>query len=130
MDYDPSALERTVEQFRRELWRSVTADAVVERTKAEGASAVGEGASLERAIPPWLNPWARMRFSRHAKNAMRLYGISVADIEAATKLPPVLVSGDESGNWRVSGRDVRGRAIIVVIAGDDATFVITTFPDD
>jgi hypothetical protein len=37
---------------------------------------------------------------------------------------------DERGNSRVSGLDTRGHAIIVVVAGDDRDYVITTFPDD
>jgi len=32
--------------------------------------------------------------------------------------------------WQLMGIDRNGRAIIVVIAGDDPEFVITTFPDD
>ena len=71
---------------------------------------------------------AGVRLSRHAKNQMRLYGISPADVEAVTEVP-VGVDGDESGNWRLSGLGVLGRAIIVVVAGDRANFVITTFPE-
>jgi hypothetical protein len=48
--------------------------------------------------------------SRHAKNEMRLYGIAPVD--------------------GLTGPDANGRAIIVVVAGDDPDFVITTFPND
>jgi hypothetical protein len=70
-----------------------------------------------------------VRFSRHAKNEMRLYGISRADIEEAVARPR-LIGADERGNPRLTGLDREGRAIIVVIADDDHDFVITTFPDD
>ena len=70
-----------------------------------------------------------MRLSRHAKNEMRLYGISRADLEAAMSRP-ISTDIDEKGNPRLTGVDSGGRAIIVVIAGDDQDFVITTFPDD
>jgi hypothetical protein len=70
-----------------------------------------------------------VRFSRHAKNEMRLYGIRPADIEAVVA-SPVETQFDQSGNWRLTGLDVERRAIIVVLAGDEPSFVITTFPDD
>jgi hypothetical protein len=70
-----------------------------------------------------------VRFSRHAKNEMRLYGISPADVDAVVSRP-VLKSVDERGNWRLVGFDSNGRAIIVVAAYDDLDFVITTFPGD
>lgn len=60
---------------------------------------------------------------------MRLYGICLSDIEAALSRP-ILDGTDEDGNRRLSGLDADERAIIVVIAGDDPDFVITTFPDD
>jgi hypothetical protein len=67
-----------------------------------------------------------MRVSRHAKNEMRLYGITVEDIEA-TMRPPVAAEPDERGNRRVSGTTVDGRPMLVVVAGDDPEFVITVF---
>ncbi len=60
---------------------------------------------------------------------MRLYGISRADVAAAIRQASVN-DIEERGNVRLGGRDLRGRAIIVVIADDDPDFVITTFPDD
>jgi hypothetical protein len=60
---------------------------------------------------------------------MRLYGITTSDVETVAAIP-VQMQRDESGNMRLSGLDGKGRAIIVVLASDDATFVITTFPDD
>lgn len=70
-----------------------------------------------------------MRLSRHAKNEMRLYGISRPDVEAAIS-GSVLKDIDEHGNSRLTGLDRAGRAIIVVVADDDPNFVITTFPED
>ena len=70
-----------------------------------------------------------MRFSRHAKNEMRLYKIDATDVERAVASAS-WVGSDEKGNPRLRGLTGDGRAIIVVIANDDAEFVITTFPDD
>ena len=70
-----------------------------------------------------------MRFSRHAKNEMRLYKITAADA-AAVIASPSSTDRDAKGNPRLTGPDANGRAIIVVIADDDPGFVITTFPDD
>jgi hypothetical protein len=61
---------------------------------------------------------------------MRLYGISRVSVEAIARRP-LKVESDERGNQRLSGLlDDGGHAIIVVLAGDDPSFVITTFPDD
>jgi hypothetical protein len=70
-----------------------------------------------------------VRFSRHAKNEMRLYGITPADVESVAAAPSA-ASADAHGNRRLTGPDANGRAIIVVFADDDPGFVITTFPDD
>jgi hypothetical protein len=67
-----------------------------------------------------------MRVSRHAKNEMRLYRITVEDIEAAMRTP-VAAEPDERANRRVSGTTVDGRPMLVVVAGDDPEFVITVF---
>jgi hypothetical protein len=59
---------------------------------------------------------------------MRLYEIQPSDIESAMASPTrKVVDGD--GNSRLTGLDGGDRAIIVVIAGDDPAFVITTFPE-
>jgi hypothetical protein len=70
-----------------------------------------------------------VRFSHHAKNEMRLYGIRPADVEAVVA-SPAATRFDRSGNWRLAGLGRDRRAIIVVLASDDSSFVITTFPDD
>lgn len=70
-----------------------------------------------------------VRFSRHAKNEMRLYDITRADV-AAVIAAPAITGTDDRGNPRLTGPDANSRAIIVVIADDDPNFVITTFPDD
>jgi Domain of unknown function (DUF4258) len=70
-----------------------------------------------------------VRFSRHAKNEMRLYGVTPADV-ATVVAAPVATSADARGNRRLTGPDANGRAIIVVVADDDPDFVITTVPDD
>jgi hypothetical protein len=71
-----------------------------------------------------------VRFSRHAKNEMRLYKITPIDVSAVVADPAAAVGEDVRGNRRLTGPDANGRAIIVVVAGDDPDFVITTFPDD
>jgi hypothetical protein len=70
-----------------------------------------------------------VRFSRHAKNEMRLYKITAADIESVVAAASS-TGHDVKGNPRLGGPDANGRAIIVVVADDDPDFVITTFPDD
>jgi hypothetical protein len=72
---------------------------------------------------------ALVHFSRHAKNEMRLYGITPADV-AAVIAAPAVAGADTRGNPRLTGPDASGRAIIVVVADDDPDFVVTTFPDD
>lgn len=60
---------------------------------------------------------------------MRLYGIRTSDV-ASVVWNPVSTSLDQRGNRRLTGTGRSGRAIIVVVAGDEPNFVITTFPDD
>jgi len=60
---------------------------------------------------------------------MRLYATPPADVELAVATP-TLEEMDKQGNLRLTGLDGGGRAIIVVLAGDDPNFVITTFPGD
>jgi hypothetical protein len=59
---------------------------------------------------------------------MRLYGISPFDVASAVA-HPIRRGEDERGNSRLLGPACEGRAIIVVVARDDAEFVITTFPE-
>ena len=68
-----------------------------------------------------------MRLSRHARNEMRLYGISVEDVEAVIDAPAIR-EVDERGNARLSAEAGGGRRILVVVARDDPDFVITVFP--
>jgi hypothetical protein len=68
-----------------------------------------------------------MRFSRHARNEMRLYRISVQDVETAVARP-ICRGGDRKGNVRLSGETGAGRPILVVVAGDDPDLVVTVFP--
>jgi hypothetical protein len=67
-----------------------------------------------------------MRFSRHARNEMRLYGITGEDVEA-TVAGPADQALDERQNVRLAGQTRDGRPILVVVAGDDPGFVITVF---
>jgi Domain of unknown function (DUF4258) len=67
-----------------------------------------------------------VRFSRHARNEMRLYGISSQDVEEAVA-NPTGHTVDERGNARLAGEAGDGRPILVVVAGDDLDFVITVF---
>lgn len=60
---------------------------------------------------------------------MRLYGIRPGDVEAVTA-SPLRTQFDQSGNWRLTGLGMDCRAIIIVLASDEPSFVITTFPDD
>jgi hypothetical protein len=59
---------------------------------------------------------------------MRLYEIQPSDIES-TMVRPIRKAVDDDGNSRLTGLDGGNRAIIVVVAGDDPAFVITTFPE-
>lgn len=70
-----------------------------------------------------------MRFSRHAKNEIRLYKITLADVRAVIDRP-AMTARDARGNRLLTGPAAIGRAIIVVVADDDPNFVITVFPDD
>lgn len=70
-----------------------------------------------------------VRFSRHAKNEMRLYEILPTDVESVLANPSQ-VGIDDKGNPRIAGLDSGGRAIIAIVADDNPDFVITTFPDD
>jgi hypothetical protein len=70
-----------------------------------------------------------VRFSRHAKNRRRFYGISLVDAERTVERPTDAAL-DRRGNSRLTGLDRNDRAIIVVVASDDPDLVITTFPED
>lgn len=59
---------------------------------------------------------------------MRLYGISSSDIGLVVR-NPIRRERDEHGNLRLTGLSEDRHAIIVVIAGDNPNFVITTFPE-
>jgi hypothetical protein len=67
-----------------------------------------------------------MRLSRHAKNEMRLYGISRDDVESALA-SSAKRERDDRGNTRLRGETGDGRRILVVVAQDDPAFVITVF---
>lgn len=67
-----------------------------------------------------------MRLSRHARNEMRLYRISLQDVEAVVT-DPAGQDLDDRGNARLTGETEDGRPILVVVARDDPDFVITTF---
>lgn len=58
---------------------------------------------------------------------MRLYGISVQDVEAVIAAPAHR-EVDERGNARLTAEVGAGRRILVAVAGDDPSFVITVFP--
>jgi hypothetical protein len=59
---------------------------------------------------------------------MRLYGIGPFDVVSAVARPSRR-DEDDRGNFRLAGFDRDGRAIIVVVARDNADFVITVFPE-
>lgn len=58
---------------------------------------------------------------------MRLYGISIQDVGAVIASPAAREL-DERGNVRLIAELGGGRRILVVVAGDDPSFVITAFP--
>jgi hypothetical protein len=66
-----------------------------------------------------------MRFSRHAKNKMRLYGVNRAEVLAIIS-PANRVGEDRRGNPRYIGK-IRGLLICVIRAHDDLTTVITVY---
>ncbi|MGH2956132.1 MAG: DUF4258 domain-containing protein [Solirubrobacterales bacterium] len=66
-----------------------------------------------------------MEFTRHARNEMRLYSISRAEVEAVVD-SPLTSSSDRRGNPRLTG-PANDRIIVVVLARDDPSLVITTF---
>jgi hypothetical protein len=70
-----------------------------------------------------------VRLSRHAKNEMRLYDIDPQDVEGTMKEPRSRQL-DDRGNARLGGETADGRPILVVVAGDDPEFVITTYLRD
>ena len=83
---------------------------------------------IERPCPAErLGSIRQVRLSRHARNEMRLYGISIEDVQAAIAAPAVR-EVDERGNARLLAEVGAGRRILVVVAGDDPSFVITVFP--
>lgn len=57
---------------------------------------------------------------------MRLYRIRETDI-VATIDAPRSSEHDVRGNLRLAGETADGRPILVVVAADDPSFVITTF---
>jgi Domain of unknown function (DUF4258) len=67
-----------------------------------------------------------VRFSRHAKNEMRLYGISPLDVMDAITDDAGWISLDEDGNIVVIG-NARGQRLTVVVARDELDLVITIY---
>ena len=83
---------------------------------------------FERPCPAErLGSIRQVRLSRHARNEMRLYGISIEDVQAVVTAPMVR-EVDERGNARLIAEASDGRRILVVVAGADPSFVITVFP--
>jgi hypothetical protein len=69
-----------------------------------------------------------VRLSHHAKNNLRLYGGTAAEVESVVKSR--LKKGlDRRGNPMYVGF-VGGRPAIVVVADDDSNYVITVFPKE
>ena len=109
---------------------SVLPDELVLPARPAGGRSRGGRSQLSGVVPPPLRRDApAVRFSRHAKNEMRLYRIAPADVEAVVAAPAA-AGADARSNSRLTGPDANGRAIIVVVAYDDPDFVITTFPDN
>jgi len=68
-----------------------------------------------------------VKFSRHAKNRIRLLGFRLADVEAVVSGEPGAL--DEKGNLIYSG-EVSGIPVHVVVAADDPSFIITVHPKE
>lgn len=66
-----------------------------------------------------------MQYTRHARRRMRLYGLTEADVEAVVAAPDER-DVDGRGNPRLT-RDVSGRIVVVALAGDDPTLVMTAY---
>jgi len=64
-----------------------------------------------------------LRLSRHARNQIRLYRVTIGDVEAVVA-NPAGSNQDGKGSRRLVGL-VAGRRLRVVIAADDPGFVIT-----
>ncbi len=65
-----------------------------------------------------------MRFSHHARNNMRLLGITTPEVRDFLASDAGWISLDPRGNIRVTGV-IRGRGVRVVLASDDPGFAIT-----
>jgi hypothetical protein len=69
---------------------------------------------------------ARMRFSRHARNAMRALGLSANDLTDAIVSDDGWISRDDRGNIMVVGF-VNGQRVTLVLAASSIDFVITVY---
>ena len=67
---------------------------------------------------------ADVRFTRHARNRLRFFRLSVDDISALVWADAGWISQDESGNIEVTGF-IRGHCVTAVLAGDEPDLVIT-----
>ena len=68
-----------------------------------------------------------MEFSRHARNRMRLYGLTIAEVEASIRAPRE-VERDDQGNALLVGT-VGGRRLMTVLAADRPGYVITLWEE-
>jgi hypothetical protein len=80
------------------------------------------------AIRPWGEygfrpPPGRVRFTRHARQRLKLYGVTQAQVTAAIR-SSAADSIDPRGNPRYHGW-IDGRVIRIVLALDDPELVIT-----
>ena len=70
-----------------------------------------------------------MRFSRHAKNNMRLYGISIADVEMVLAAPN---QRDQEGIYLIAYRQFFRRfdnlPLKVVYVIEDELVIVTVYP--
>lgn len=73
-----------------------------------------------------LSPWSCVRFSHHAKNRMRQYGITEEDIRAFI-VAENRCGADPDGNPVYVG-EIRGVRLRLILALDDMSTVITVYP--
>lgn len=70
-----------------------------------------------------------MKISRHARNNMRLYGISLREIETTVQAPEV---ADQEGRYQIALKSFPGRfgslpvKVVYIVNGDPV--VITAYP--
>jgi hypothetical protein len=69
-----------------------------------------------------------VKFSHHAKNNLRLYGVRAQEVESVVK-NSIGKDFERRGNPRYRGT-IRRRPYLVVVALDEPSLIITHFPEE